>query len=197
MKRAHTLSFVITMMLVAGCSASPPARFYVLSATAVTQSGPTSNARVMVGPVSIPASVDQPQFVLKVASNRVEVDELDRWAAPLDESIARAVAGDLAILLGTPTVATAQLANFSPEYVVAIDVQRFESVKGDSANLEAVWTVRKISSGEILSGRSSIREPALGKDYEALAVAHSRALAGLSENIADVIRAENSSKKQT
>ena len=151
----------------------------------------------MVGPVSIPASVDQPQFVLKVASNRVEVDELDRWAAPLDESIARAVAGDLAILLGTPTVATAQLANFSPEYVVAIDVQRFESVKGDSANLEAVWTVRKISSGEILSGRSSIREPALGKDYEALAVAHSRALAGLSENIADVIRAENSSKKQT
>ena len=196
MKTAQIVTFAIAT-LAAGCSASSPARFYVLSATANSQGASASNTKVMVGPVSVPASVDQPQFVLKVASNRVEVDENDRWAAPLDESIARAVAGDLATLLGTPSVATAQLANFPPDYVVAIDVQRFESVKGDSANLEAVWTVRKVSSGDIFSGRTSIREPASGKDCEALAAAHSRALAGLSEKIADAIRSANSAKNQT
>ena len=64
--------------------------------------------------------------------NRVDVDEFNRWAAPLNDSIARVVAGDLAVLLGTPRVATAPLANFNPAYRVTIDVQRFESVHGRS-----------------------------------------------------------------
>lgn len=40
--------------------------------------------------------VDRPEFVVQVAPNRVEVDEFNRWAAPLNNSIARTVAGDLA-----------------------------------------------------------------------------------------------------
>jgi uncharacterized lipoprotein YmbA len=49
----------------------------------------------MVGPVSVPASVDQPEFVVQVAPNRVEVDEFNRWATPLNDAIAQVVAGDL------------------------------------------------------------------------------------------------------
>jgi uncharacterized lipoprotein YmbA len=142
----------------------------------------------MIGPVSIPASVDQPQYVTQPSSNRVEVDEYNRWAAPLDENIARAVAGDLSNILGAPTVATRNLANFNPDYVVTIDVQRFESVKGQAASLDAVWAVRKIVSGETISGRSSVREAAEGSDYDALSSAHSRALAKLSDDIAVAIR---------
>ena len=66
----------------------------------------------MVGPVSIPAEVDRPQFTVQVAPNRVAIDEFNRWAAPLNENIARVVAGDLAALLGTPRVAACPLANF-------------------------------------------------------------------------------------
>ena len=102
----------------------------------------------MVGPVSIPASVDQPQFVVQVAPNRVDVDEFNRWAAPLNDSIARAVAGDLAVQLGTPNVTTAQLANFNPAYWVTIDVQRFESVRGEAATVDAVWVVRRPPAGK-------------------------------------------------
>ena len=97
----------------------------------------------MVGPVTIPAAVDQPEFVVQVAPNRVEVDEFNRWVAPLTDGIARAVAGDLAVLLGTPDVASSQLANFTPDYRVTIDVQRFETTKGQGVTVEAVWTVRK------------------------------------------------------
>jgi uncharacterized lipoprotein YmbA len=61
----------------------------------------------MVGPVTVPAAVDQPEFVVQVAPNRVEVDEFNRWVAPLNDSIARAIAGDLALQLGTSEVATA------------------------------------------------------------------------------------------
>ena len=145
--------------------------------------------------VSIPASVDQPQFVVQVAANRVEVDEFNRWAAPLNDSIARAVAGDLAAQLGTPNVATARLPNFNPDYVVTIEVQRFESTRGKTALIEAVWAVRKTATGETLSGRTIAREDVQGDSFDALAAAHSRALATMSSDIATTIRAEANEKQ--
>ncbi len=182
----------IAMLAVAaaGCGASAPARFYTLDSTASPDGAPLAHATVMVGPVTIPAAVDQPQFVMRVAPNRVEVDEFNRWVAPLNDSIARAVAGDLAVELGTPDVATAPLANFNPAYTVIIGVQRFESVRGDSALIDAVWTVRKTASGETRSGRTIAREAARGDSFDALAAAHSRALAKLSGDLAIAIRME-------
>ena len=77
-----------------------PSRFYTLDSTAIADGAPAAHAAVMVGPVTVPAAVDQPQFVVQVAPNRVEVDEFNRWVAPLSDTIARAVAGDLVVLLG-------------------------------------------------------------------------------------------------
>jgi uncharacterized protein len=148
----------------------------------------------MVGPVTIPASVDQPEFVVQVAPNRVEVDEFNRWVAPLGDAIARAVAGDLVVLLGTPDVASAELANFTPDYRVTIDVQRFESIQGQAATVEAVWTVRKNMGGQIRSGRTVAREPVQGQGFDALAAAHSQALAKMSGDIAAAIRTEAEQK---
>ena len=145
---------------------------------------------MIVGPVTIPAAVDQPQFVVQVASNRVDVDEFNRWAAPLNDSIARAVAGDLAALLGTPEVATAPMANFAPDYAVTIDVQRFESYRGQAAEIDAVWVVRQTANGRTRSGRTVAQEPVQGDGFDALAAAHSRALQRLSADIAAAIRAQ-------
>jgi uncharacterized lipoprotein YmbA len=177
-----------------GCTASAPARFYNLDSTAKPDGAPAARAAVMVGPVSIPASVDQPEFVVQVAPNRVEVEEFNRWVAPLSDGIARAVAGDLTVLLGTPDVATAPLVNFNPSYWVTIDVQRFDSIRGQEALLEAVWTVRRTTGGETRSGRTLARETVQGDGFDALAAAHSRALAKMSGDIAAAIRAEAEEK---
>jgi uncharacterized lipoprotein YmbA len=185
-----SLAFIATA---AGCSTAP-ARFYSLDSTATADSAPAAHASVMVGPVTIPASVDQPEFVVRVAANRVEVDEFNRWVSPLGDGIARAVAGDLVVLLGSPDVAAAQLANFNPDYRVTIDVQRFESIRGDAAVVEAVWTVRKTAGGETRSGRTVAREPVQGQGFDALAAAHSRALTTMSGDIAAAIRAEAEQK---
>jgi uncharacterized protein len=177
-----------------GCTASAPARFYNLDSTAKPDGAPAARAAVMVGPVSIPASVDQPEFVVQVAPNRVEVEEFNRWVAPLSDGIAHAVAGDLTVLLGTPDVATAPLVNFNPSYWVTIDVQRFDSIRGQEALLEAVWTVRRTTGGETRSGRTLARETVQGDGFDALAAAHSRALAKMSGDIAAAIRAEAEEK---
>lgn len=190
---AQILSVCSLAIVAAGCS-SAPSRFYSLTSTATADGTPPVNTTVMVGPVTIPASVDQPQFVVQVAANRVQVDEFNRWVAPLNDSIARAVAGDLVVLLGTPDVATGPLANFIPDYRVTIDVQRFESIQGDAAVVEAVWTVRKTAGGATRSGRTVARESVQGQSYDALAAAHSRAMAKLSADIASAIRAEAEQK---
>ena len=114
---------------------------------------------------------------MQVAPNRVDVDEFNRWAAPLNDAIAQAVAGDLVKLLGTPDVVAAPMANFDPAYRVTIDVQRFESIRGQAAMIEAVWTVHKTAGGETRSGRTVARETVQGDGFDALAAAHSRAIA--------------------
>jgi uncharacterized lipoprotein YmbA len=173
-----------------GCGTTAPSRFYTLDATAVSDGAAPVSYPIMVGPVSVPAAVDRPEFVVQAAPNRVDVDEFNRWAAPLNDAVAQVVAGDLVKLLGTPNVAAAPLANFDPAYRVTIDVQRFDSVPGQAAMVEAVWTVRRTAGAVTRAGRTVAREPVQGDGFEALAAAHSRALARLSGDIAGAIRTE-------
>ena len=176
-----------------GC-ASKPARFYTLESTATGSDGPPVHYAVVVGPVSIPASVDRPEMVVQLAPNQVRVDEFNRWAAPLNDAIARAVAGNLLTLLGTPDVATAPSANLPTAYRVTLDVQRFESGPGQTVLVDAIWAVSKPAGGRARSGRTSSREAAQGDGFDALAAAHSRALAQVSNDIATAVRAVASTK---
>jgi uncharacterized lipoprotein YmbA len=172
------------------CSATAPARFYTLDSTATaTQEAPLARDAIVVGPVSVPAAVDRPQFVVQAAPNRVEIDEFNRWAAPLDEVIGHAIAGDLATLLGTPDVALAPAGGVTPAYRVTIDVQRFDSMPGKEARIDVIWVVRPTGKGAVRSGRTVASEPVVGGDYDALAAAHARALARVSSDIAAAIRA--------
>jgi uncharacterized lipoprotein YmbA len=201
MKTNHlTHLFLITVVAaaLAGC-ASAPSHFYTLNSTSVGDGSPATTYAVVVGPVSIPGSVDRPEFTTQAGTNRVEIDEFNRWAAPLSDNIARAVAGDLAALLGTPRVTIAGLANFDPAYRVTIDIQRFESARspgmGDStALIDAVWVISRTAGGVSHSGRTVASEPAPGGSFEALAAAHSRALAKVSGDIASAIRADTDAK---
>ncbi len=184
------LSLAVVAAAASGCGTTAPSRFYTLDATAAADGAAPVAAAIMVGPVSVPAAVDRPQFVVQAAPNRVEVDEFNRWAAPLNDSIAQAVAGDLVKLLGTPQVAAGPLANFAPAYRVPSDVQRFDSGPGPAALLAAGWTVRRTADAVTRTGRTVAREPVQGGGFDALAAAHSRALATMSADIAAAIRAE-------
>ena len=187
-KRIICLGLIV--IIAAGCRTAT-AHFYTLDSTATADAGPPASYAIAVGPVSVPPLVDRPQFVVQVAPNRVVLDEFNRWGSPLEDGIARAVAGDLAVLLGTPRVATGPLAgNLVPAYRVAIDVQRFESIPGEAVVVDAVWAVQKPTGRDTRSGRTIARETPAGSSFDALAAAHSRALATVSADIAAAIRAD-------
>jgi uncharacterized lipoprotein YmbA len=176
-------------ILAAGCS-TPQSHFYTLNRTATPATAPTAlNVSVVVGPVSIPAVVDLPQIVVNTGPNQVALDEFNRWASPLQSSISRVVAENLVTLLGTPRVSQFQQSlNADADYRVAIEVQSFDSVLGSAATLNAVWIVRRTKDGKAQTGRTTVSEPTAAAGYDALAAAHSRALARMSQEIADVVR---------
>ena len=184
MHRLVTIAAVFTFAaVVAGC-ASPPSRFYSLSA-ATEPTATSSNLSIAVGPVSVPAVVDRPQIVVNVGPNQVRLEEFNRWAAPLQNNIARVVADNLVLMLGTPRVILSeQLLSADVDYRAAIEVQSFQSAPGEAALLDAVWSVRRAKDGKGETGRTTVRETVQEKGYDALAAAHSRALARLSRDIA-------------
>lgn len=188
MRRLTCLLMPVAALIASGC-ASPPTNFYTLSA-ATLPAAPATTLSVSVGPVSIPGDVDRPQIVVNTGPNRAKVDEFNRWAGPLQDGIARVVAENLVALLGTPKITLfPQTLSADAGYRVAIEVQSFVSTPGQSASLDAVWTVRRMKDGKAETGRTTVREPVQEKSYDALAAAHSRAIVRLSQDIADAVHA--------
>ena len=188
-RRAVLALLCFCVAVAAGCGTSPPARFYTLSSTAAPPAA-TSNLFVAVGPVTIPAVVDRPEFVVSIGQNELRVDEFNRWASPLQDGIARTIAENLVAMLGTSRVILfpQQLAT-DPELRVAVEIRNFESLPGTAIRLDAVWTLRRTKDGKTETGRTSVRETVPDGSYDALAAAHSRAVVRLSQDIADALLA--------
>ena len=185
------MAALLAFPVLSGCGSSPKSTFYTLSSGAAPERAPaTAPLSVAIAPVTVPDIVNRPQFVVRVAANQVTIDEFARWAAPLKDEIPRVIADNLTRLLNGARVATyPQYGNADADYLLAIAVQRFDSALGDAATVEVLWTVRPPKGGAPRTGRSVVREPAGAAGYDALVAAHSRALARVSGDIANAIRA--------
>jgi uncharacterized lipoprotein YmbA len=189
MHRLAPLVIPALALILAGGCASPPSRFYTLSAETAA-AVPASDLSLAVGPVSVPAAVDRPEIVVSTGANQVQLDEFNRWASPLKNEISRVVAQNLVALLGTGKVTQfPETTSADAAYRVSIEVQSFESVPGEHAGLDAVWTLRRARDDKSRTGRTSLQERVSEPGYEGLAAAHSRAIARLSRDIADGVRA--------
>jgi uncharacterized lipoprotein YmbA len=180
----------VMLAILAGCASAPKEQFYTLSNGSGDRPAlPAQDYAVAVGPVYVPDVVDRPHLVLRVGGSEVRISEQVRWAEPLKEGIARAVATDLARDLQNGRVSPrAAPGSGEPDYRVTLDVQDFDSVLGKAATLEVMWTVRRVKDGEVHTGRKRVQEPVANDSYDALVTAHARALGEVSRSIAEMIR---------
>jgi len=188
------MSFLCVGVL-ASCGSSPKVSYYTLG-TALIENNPAvptgTGYTVAVGPVSLPEVVDRPELVTRVGANEVDLDGERRWAEPLGSAIPRLIAQHLTHSLGAqPLLAYPYSAIDTADYRVIVDIQRFDSEIRSGATIDAIWTIRRMSQKDVETkiGRSHIQESTVGDGYEALVAAHSRALATLSSDIAEAIRA--------
>jgi hypothetical protein len=185
-------ALLLAALVLAGCSSPPKTNFYTLSPAAAPARAEAKAPAysVAIGPVGIPESLDRPQLVLRAGANQVTVSEFERWAGPLKNEIALAIAENLKSRLSGASVFTYPQ-GLGADVSVSVDVQRFDSVLGEAATVEVVWQVRP-AKGAARDGRSLAREDVAGPGYEALVAAHGRALAAVGGEIAAAVRATRS-----
>lgn len=189
----EVLPTAVLALVLTGCGSSPAVHFYTLSSSAAPAPGEAVPAgavpSVGLGPITLSDVVDRPQFVLRTGANQVVITEEHRWAEPLKSEIPRVIAENLARILGVKQVwSYPQGAAETADIRVLVNVQRFDSAPGEAATIDVSWTVQR-KPGEPVPGRSLVKEPASGSGYDALAAAHSRALASVSRDIAVAVRA--------
>ena len=191
----RSLAAALSTLVLAACASSPPTHFYMLSAPSAASFTPAASTEyaIVVGPAIVPASVDRPQFVLRLSDNRVALAEEARWAEPLASAIPETIAADLAQILDSKRVLAYPETPKDFEYQVLLQVLRFDSEMGQAAAVELAWTIRRPNSDEAADGRALVREPVKANGYEALAAAHSRALRSISGDIAKMIRRQAAS----
>jgi len=180
--------------LLAACSTSKlPERFHTLvpadAAQAASAAATTSPIYVDVLPVSIPPQADHAQWAVRQPDDSLLLLEQDRWAAPLQDELRGAIVARLTSRWGAVDVRGVAPPQASV-WRVRVDVQRFESVPGREARIEAAWSVLSTQRGAIaLVCRSVMQEPASQSSIAALAEAHRRAVTRLADEIGQHIKA--------
>lgn len=170
-----------------GCARSKSSRFYLLSAESqaegVTRQG---DLALGIGPIELPEYLDRPQIVTRSGGNRLELAEFDRWAEPLDKNFSRVLADNLSALLSTDRIVHYPWKRTEGiDYQVVVTVTRLDAVMSDSVSLYARWAVLGADGDVLIPTRTSrIDESMSGSNFDALALAASRATDRLSREIA-------------
>ena len=193
--RVKPFSFRLTLAgallgTLAACAGSPPVNFYTLMRPAATtpQAAPRADALIEVQPVNVPAQVDQPQVMVRTTGASVVPLYSERWAAPLADEIQAALSDGLTRSLGLFDVESVKPSRDQPVWRVVVDIQRFDSIDGEAAIVDATWRLRGINMNDPnLLCRSRIVQATDGPGIPALITAHQLALVQLSEAIAQKI----------
>lgn len=178
---------VVAAAALAACSGSPTPRLYVLSPLADPPAAAgQGQTGVGVGPVTLAPHLDRPQIVSRRGSE-IHLGELDRWAEPLADGVARVLAQNLERHLGTDRLWLHPWPPSTPVDVqVAVEIRRFDDAGDGAARLSARWTLFG-AGGVHATGSFDRREPSASTDPAATVEALSRALEELSREIAQAV----------
>src|SRR5208337_315788 len=184
----------IAVIFLGGCRSQTP-RFYTLSPIQEDQviskrKSSAQNAVIGVGPVKLADYLDQAMLVTRTSDNQAVKAEYDRWVGSFKDNFINVLADNIGFLLSTERIYLYPWRTSVPvDYQVVLDVVRCDGRLGDAAWLEARWSIFQGPEKKLLKiNRSSIREPVTGTDYAAVVAAQSRALAMLSQDIAEAIQ---------
>jgi uncharacterized lipoprotein YmbA len=161
----------------APAAAQVPAALQTSGDSPVVGADPAAFVHVPTVSVTVPSQVDQSELVVRQSDGSMALLQSVRWIAPLGDEIRTALALSLA----------EQWAAL-PAMRVNVDVQRFDSMLGQYAYIEAAWTLTLPGTPiQKISGRSAIKIP-VREGYAALAAGHRQAIEALAAQILDKAR---------
>lgn len=180
-----------------GPSKTPATRFYVLNSLYSSENTKRAeplmvlkDASLGVGPIRLSQVLDRPQIIIRSSQNEIQVSDLDRWAAPLQENIMNVMTDNLSTLLSTGSILKFPWRTTIPiDYQIVLEITRFDGIPGGTVDLRARWGILSDNGRNVLSkAKSSFTEPIGGDTIAQMVSAQSRLVAKLSLEIAKEIR---------
>lgn len=192
--------FFVVLLVIGGCAlmgkgTQQPTKSYILNSlySEETQPQPVADLHdmgIMVGPIRMAMYLDRSDVVIRNSQNEVTPADFSQWAGPLQENFSRILAENLSILLSTDKVGIfpGTKAMFF-DYIVQLNVTRFDGMPGDKAYLRARWSILNNKRKKILFQKHSVlSHPTENDSIEALVASQSLTVADLSREIAEAIK---------
>ncbi len=178
---AHRHFAVAAIALVlAACGSAPVPRYHTLLRPAANAATAAPTISWTIAGVSVPAQVDQPQWVVRLPDDSLRLLEQERWVAPLADEMQAAFGDALARRLGAPGLTKPASGK---SWRVRIDVQRLDSAPSQLAALVVDWSIASAGgTAPELRCRDAVRQP-VAAGIPALAAAHREAVVQIAQRL--------------
>ena len=184
----HCSALAGLLILLSGCGSSPVPDYFLLTANAQPSIGASSDLIIGVGPIEVSDFLERPQIATHGGTNRLEIDELNRWAEPLDRAVIRVMALNLAALLGTQKITGFPWRRDDrPDVAIRIAILTLDHRQGQAV-LGVRWVLVDIASEQLVHQELKRYDQPSSKDPGLLAAAYSDLLAELAADIVNQIR---------
>ena len=141
MKAFNPASFVLTIILLTGCSSSAVAvRYYLIEPVSMVNAQNEGAPSIEIVNLEIPQYLERLQIASRRPDSQLVFASSHRWGESLRKNLTRALARNLTNLLGTPAIGTPENRLSSPPaYQLTVYVERFERGADGYVHLLARW----------------------------------------------------------
>jgi hypothetical protein len=185
---SHRSIVLVLALALTACGSSPRTQFYTLDTE--PGAGQMHPARpkspVAVGHVELPATLDRLWMVRKGSGNAIEISDVDRWAAPLDELMRNALIGDLRSRLSPAAVLAPGDTVPADARTVTVNVLHFMADQSGRVVLDADWNIQH-GNRRGAPQHAEIAVAGSGGSGGAVASAMSQAVGQLADHIATAL----------
>jgi uncharacterized lipoprotein YmbA len=170
------------------CSGSPKTTFHTLGVERHVATAPGTVSRfksVGVGPIMLPALLEQPGVVLRKDDYTVELSPTHEWGGKLEDELLRALTRVLRLRLpGVRVVSVPWETAQAPEIQLALSVDRFDGSPGGEAVLQGTWTLQDPADGRSVAVHQvALKQKVEGNDVRDLVQAQAGLVARLGEQV--------------
>ena len=157
MKAFNPASFVVTMVLLAGCSSSADAvRYYLIEPVSVAGATNGGDMSIEIVDLEIPQYLERLQIASRRPDSQLVFASSHQWGESLRKNLTRALARNLTNLLGTAAIGTpANRLSSPPAYRLTVYVERFERGADGYVHLLARWQLIHGETSETIINSSN------------------------------------------
>ncbi len=173
-------------------------QYYILDTTAVKKMADVANVpTVAISQLEIPPYLDRPRMVSRERGSELHIAEYHQWGGRLRDNLARTLADDLGIQLGSPNISAApQPGSMDADISLLVDIRQFERLPDGHVHLKVRWQIQQ--TGTVIQSHTNYLSSNIrmdSNDYTGMAQAMSQLLGQLSAKMAAAIVHISSSRE--